>query len=286
MAGTEGNGKLLKWVAFLTGSKNALKGIGFFVGAVLLELTSFRTAMTLLAVSLAVVLITIAFLLRHDLGRTKNKPKFTEIFSHKPAVNWLSAARFFLFGARDVWFVVALPVFLYSVLEWSFIQVGAALALWVIGYGIVQAAAPRILRSAPSKPPGPRAAQGWTAVLALTPSVLALSLAGTNSPGMTIAIGLTVFGAVFAINSSLHSYLILAYSDFDKVSMNVGFYYMANAGGRLLGTLLSGLVYQNLGLIGCLWISAGFIAVAALLSLKLPSPVQRRFDEANRRTAG
>jgi len=270
LAGASGSGRLLKWVAVLTGSKNALKGFGFFLGAALLELTSFRGAMGLLAGGLAIVLVLTAALAPQDLGKAKDKPKFTEVFSRTPAVNWLSGARFFLFGARDVWFVVALPVFLYSVLGWSFMQIGATLALWIIGYGVVQASAPKLLRPSPGKGPGARTAQAWAAALTLCPIALALALAQPMHLGLTIIGGLTLFGVVFAVNSSLHSYLILAYSDFEKVSMNVGFYYMANAGGRLAGTVLSGWGYQHYGLAGCLWISAGFIAAATAISLKLP----------------
>ena len=89
-------------------------------------------------------------------------------------------------------------------------------------------------------------------------------------PALSLIIGLFAFGAVFAINSAVHSYLILAYSDHDKVAMNVGFYYMANAAGRLTGTVLSGLIYQTQGLEGCLWWSTGFVLAAALISFKLP----------------
>jgi hypothetical protein len=201
----------------------------------------------------------------------KSKPKFTQVFSNTPAINWLSAARFFLFGSRDVWFVVGLPVFLYSVLGWSFIRVGGFIALWVIGYGIVQASAPRLIRrSHHGRGPGGGTARLWAFVLAVFPAAIALGLRYGLDPALVIVSGLVLFGVVFAINSAVHSYLILAYSDFDKVSMNVGFYYMANAGGRLAGTVLSGLVYQTRGLEGCLWWSTGFVLVAALMSFKLP----------------
>ena len=100
---------------------------------------------------------------------------------------------------------------------------------------------------------------------------MALALQYGLDPALVLITGLVLFGAVFAINSAVHSYLILAYSDFDKVSMNVGFYYMANAGGRLTGTILSGLVYQTQGLAGCLWWSAAFVLAAAVLSFKLPA---------------
>ncbi|HHH38933.1 MAG TPA: organoarsenical effux MFS transporter ArsJ [Sedimenticola sp.] len=267
--GTEST--LFKWVAILTGSKNALKGGGFFVGAALLEWIGFRGALAILAGSLLLVLIATAILLPSGVGKMKSKPKFTQVFSKVPAINWLSAARFFLFGSRDVWFVVGLPVYLYEVLGWSTTRVGAFLALWVIGYGFVQAAAPRLIRqSHHGRGPGGGAARLWAFVLALFPAGIALALQ-QGWPVETVLIGgLVFFGVVFAINSAVHSYLILAYSEHDKVAMNVGFYYMANAGGRLVGTVLSGWAYQTQGLTGCLWWSTGFVLAAALLSFGLP----------------
>jgi predicted MFS family arabinose efflux permease len=272
LAGDGGESKLFRWVAALTGSKNALKGAGFFVGAALLEWIGFRGALAVLAGMLLLVLIVTALLLPRGVGKMKSKPKFTQVFSNTPAINWLSAARFFLFGSRDVWFVVGLPVFLYSVLGWGFTQVGGFIALWVIGYGIVQASAPRLIRrSHHGKGPGGGTARLWAFILAAFPAAMALALQSGLNPTLVLVTGLVLFGAVFAINSAVHSYLILAYSDFDKVSMNVGFYYMANAGGRLTGTILSGLVYQTQGLTGCLWWSAAFVLAAAVLSFKLPA---------------
>ena len=281
-SGTDGGeSKLFKWVAVLTGSKNALKGAGFFVGAALLEWIGFRGALATLAGVLFAVLILTAVLLPSGVGKMKAKPKFTQVFSNRPEINWLAAARFFLFGSRDVWFVVGLPVFLYSVLGWSFTQVGAFLALWVIGYGLVQASAPRLVRrSHHGQGPGGGTARLWAFVLALFPAGIALAMQQGWDPATVLITGLVLFGIVFAINSAVHSYLILAYSDFDKVSMNVGFYYMANAGGRLAGTVLSGLVYQTQGLEGCLWWSAGFVLAAALLSFKLPEVLTDRKEAA------
>lgn len=264
--------KLFKWVAVLTGSKNALKGAGFFVGALLLQLLEFRGALAVLSAGLFLVLMITLFLLPSGLGKSKSKPKFTQIFSKSPAINWLSAARFFLFGARDVWFVVALPVYLYDVFHWSFMEVGAYLALWVIGYGIVQASAPRFIRhSHHGSGPDGRTARNWAFVLALLPAFIAIALNAAWQPQFVLVAGLIVFGVVFAMNSAVHSYLVVAWSEHDKVSMNVGFYYMANAGGRLLGTVLSGLIYQHQGLIGCLIWSSLFVISAGILSLRLPS---------------
>ena len=279
-----GEGKLFKWVAILTGSKNALKGAGFFIGAALLEWVGFRGALALLAGMLVIVLITTALLLPSGVGKMKSKPKFTQVFSKVAAINRLAAARFFLFGSRDVWFVVGLPVFLYEVLGWSFSQVGGFLALWVIGYGLVQANAPRLLRlfqwgqtrlktggdSAPLKQTGGDTARLWAFVLLLFPAGIALGLQQDWPAQWVLIVGLILFGIVFAINSAVHSYLILAYSDHERVSMNVGFYYMANAGGRLAGTVLSGWAYQTQGLEGCLWWSAAFVLATALLSFGLP----------------
>lgn len=263
------NGQLFKWVAILTGSKNALKGVGFFLGAALLEWLGFRGALLALAGGLLIVLVITWIRLPNELGKAKAKPKFTHVFSQTPAINWLSAARFFLFGARDVWFVVALPVFLHSVLGWSFVYVGSFMALWVIGYGFVQASAPVLLRKS-AQGQQHKLAWHWALILLIIPAAMALALSQGYSPAFVVIAGLTLFGVVFAINSALHSYLILAYADGDKVSLNVGFYYMANAGGRLAGTLLSGWGYQQFGLEGCLWISALFVGLAFLLSLKLP----------------
>ena len=271
LAGHGGESKLFKYVAVLTGSKNALKGAGFFIGAALLEWIGFRNTLFTLAGLLFVVLATTMVLLPTGIGKMKTKPKFTEVFSKKTEINWLSAARLFLFGSRDVWFVVGLPVFLYSVLEWSFTQVGTFFAVWVIGYGVVQASAPKLLRrSHHGAGPGGSTARIWAFVLGLLPAGIAIALGQGWDPQMVVVSGLILFGIVFAVNSAVHSYLILAYSDFDKVSMNVGFYYMANAGGRLAGTVLSGWTYQQHGLEGCLWVSAAFVLATLLLSLRLP----------------
>jgi len=274
LAGDGGESKLFKWVAVLTGSKNALKGGGFFVGAVLLEWIGFRGALLVLAGMLFVVLIITAVMLPSGVGKMTSKPKFTQVFSKVPAINWLSAARFFLFGSRDVWFVVALPVFLVEVTGWSVISVGTFMAAWVIGYGFVQAAAPNLLRlSHHGQGPGGGTARLLAFVLAIFPAGIVIAMQQGWPVETVLVTGLILFGIAFAINSAVHSYLILAYSDNDKVSMNVGFYYMANAGGRLAGTVLSGLIYQSYGLEGCLWLSSAFVLAAAILSFALP-PVQ------------
>ncbi|QCF27521.1 organoarsenical effux MFS transporter ArsJ [Hydrocarboniclastica marina] len=259
-------GKLYTWVAILTGSKNTLKGVGFFLGGVLLMAVGFSGAVVAMAVALGLVWLASLFLLKQELGKSKAKPKFREILSKSRAINVLSAARMFLFGARDVWFVVALPVYLHTVFGWDFWKVGAFMASWIIGYGFIQTIAPRITGGQEGRQP----VVFWASALALTPAAIALGLMAEWSPQIVLVGGLLLFGGLFAINSSLHSYLIVSYARGDGVSLDVGFYYMSNAMGRLLGTLLSGWVFQAWGLIACLWISFIFIAIAAFVSLGLP----------------
>ncbi|RBP38624.1 MFS transporter [Roseimicrobium gellanilyticum] len=276
----ESQGRLYKWVAILTGSKNALKGVGFFLGGVMLSFIGFQPAIWTLASIVAAAMLLAALLMKGSLGVSNKKVKFRQIFSPDRKVNILALARMFLFGARDVWFVVGVPVFLSSVLGWKFWQSGGFMALWVIGYGIVQASAPAIV----GKPRQQKSAQpdGGTAtllafVLAFLPAIIAAALWQNFSTTFVVVGGLIAFGIIFALNSAVHSYLILAYTDSDKVAMNVGLYYMANACGRLGGTILSGLLYQlgaarsvNGGLIWCLIASAILVASAGLLSIWLP----------------
>jgi len=271
LVANDNQGMLYQMVAILTGSKNALKGVGFFLGGVLLTLFEFNGAVTIMAISLTGVWLFSLFALKKDLGKTKSKPKFTAIFSKSYEINHLSAARLFLFGARDVWFVVALPLYLASHLNWDTWQVSGFLAAWIIGYGLVQSIAPVITGIKSGKIPDGKSAYRWAAALAFIPASIAFGLFYNVYPTITLLIGLLIFGVLFAINSALHSYLILSYANEDGVSLDVGFYYMANAGGRLLGTVLSGGLYQVAGLEACLGVSAGFIAVAALISRRLPS---------------
>ena len=260
---------LYRWVAALTGSKNALKGVGFFLGGALLTLVGFTAAVASMAGALAIVWLLSLSLLKRDLGKASSKPKFRDMFSKSRAINLLSAARLFLFGARDVWFVVALPVFLAETLGWDFWWIGSFLAAWVIGYGAVQAVAPWFTGRRSGKLPDGRAAFVWAALLAVVPALMAvLLLSGQDAQTVVIA-GLAVFGVLFAINSSLHSYLIVSYANEDGVSLDVGFYYMANAMGRLLGTVLSGWIYQKYGLAACLSASALMVIVAAVTSSRL-----------------
>jgi MFS family permease len=276
----ESEGRLYKWVALLTGSKNALKGVGFFLGSLLLTFIGFQASVWTLAALVAVGLITAATMMRGGLGVANKKAKFSHMFSRNRAVNVLAVARLFLFGARDVWFVVAVPVFLASVLGWKFWQAGGFMAAWIIGYGAVQASAPALIRRKSAE--GTKEPDGHTATwlaftLALFPAAIAAALYFNVTPGTAVVSGLILFGVVFALNSAVHSYLILAYTDHNKVAMNVGIYYMANACGRLAGTVFSGLLYQiglkygvSGGLIGCLLASTAFVFIAGLLSLGLP----------------
>ena len=265
---------LYRWVAILTGSKNALKGVGFFLGGLLLTLFGFQSAVLALAALVLTALIVASSFMRGHLGRPDKTAKFRQMFSNNRAVNILAAARILLFAARDVWFVVGLPFFLYAELGWSFWAVGTLLAVWVIGYGAVQAAAPRFVRRrghGPDGEPDGRIAVWLALGVALCPAAMAAALGAGVDPTIVIIGGLVPFGVAFAMNSAVHSYLILAYADNDKVAMNVGFYYMANAIGRLAGTVLSGLLYEWHGLTACLWTSAAFLIVAGLLSLLLPT---------------
>ncbi|MCK2041972.1 organoarsenical effux MFS transporter ArsJ [Chromohalobacter sp. TMW 2.2308] len=263
-------GALYRWVAILTGSKNALKGAGFFAGGLLLTLIGFQGAILAMWVMLAVVLGLSLWRLRADLGRQKAKPRFREVFSTSRAVNVLAAARLCLFASRDIWFVVALPVFLYDQHGWNFWSVGILMSVWVIGYGGVQTQAPRITQHLHGDTRSITAV--LAAILALLPAVLAFTPLATTT--IWLIMGLLAFGVFFAINSSWHSYLIVRFARAEGVSMDVGFYYMANAMGRLIGTVLSGWVYQVYGLAACLGISAALVLTSALLALGLPRESQ------------
>lgn len=263
-------GALYKWVAILTGSKNALKGAGFFLGGLLLTVFGFQGAVMAMASVLFVVLIGSLVWLESDMGKAKSKPKFKHIFSKSGSINILSAARMFLFGARDVWFVVALPIYLGSVFGWNHSMVGGFLAIWVIAYGFVQGIAPRITGKAEGKVPDGRAALIWAGLLTVVTGAIAYGVQIEWQPELVIVVGLLIFGAIFAVNSSLHSYLIVSYAKGDGVSMDVGFYYMANAMGRLIGTVLSGWIFQVAGLAACLWVSFAFLLLTTIISIKLP----------------
>ncbi|MEM9641980.1 MAG: organoarsenical effux MFS transporter ArsJ [Pseudomonadota bacterium] len=277
---------LFKWVAVLTGSKNAVKGMGFLLGAALLATVGFVFAVLAMALALAGILVAVLIAMPSGLPKGRKGAKFSEVFSKDANVNWLSVARIFLFGARDVWFVVGIPIYFYSVLSdgteagnrSAFFIIGTFMAVWIILYGAVQAATPRLLRAdTRGEAELIGAARGWAALLFMVPAILtaAALLSPQPQPWLTVTLvtGLLAFGAVFAVNSSLHSYLILAFTRVDRVTLDVGFYYMANAAGRLTGTLLSGLTYQIGGLALMLGAAAAMVGVSALSAGRLrPRP--------------
>ncbi|MFN4158819.1 MAG: organoarsenical effux MFS transporter ArsJ [Gemmobacter sp.] len=277
LAPTEGS--LFRWVAVLTGSKNAVKGAGFFLGAALLALAGFVPAVLAMAAVLTVILVAVAAFMPGGLPKGKKDTKFSQVWSSDIRVNRLSLARMFLFGARDVWFVVGIPVYFQSILSdgtdegrrAAFFLIGGFMAAWIIAYGAVQASAPRILRGTTDLA---RSAALWVGMLTLIPAALALAAAFSDAPAdwltVTLIAGLMAFGFVFAVNSSLHSYLILSFTSAERVTMDVGFYYMANAAGRLMGTMLSGLSYQWGGLPACLGTAAAMAALSWLAVRRLP----------------
>ncbi|MCJ7872831.1 organoarsenical effux MFS transporter ArsJ [Phaeobacter sp. J2-8] len=275
-------GGLFRWVALLTGSKNAVKGVGFLLGAAALGLFGFVASVLFMAAVLAVILVAIALRMPSGLPAGRKDAKFNEVWSKNRNINWLSAARVFLFGARDVWFVVGIPIYFYAVLSdgteegnrAAFFLIGSFMAVWIILYGAVQASAPKLLRAKSRSDDEITAlARHWVAALFVVPAALAVLVAIAGAPTtwltVTLVIGLLAFGALFAVNSSLHSYLILAFTSEERVTMDVGFYYMANAAGRLLGTVLSGLSYQIGGVALCLATAAAMIALSWLATLKL-----------------
>ena len=274
----QGAGQLFRWVAWFTGSKNAMKGVGFFFGGALLQIIGFRPALWLMAGMVAIVLVGVTLALPRTLGKAKSSRSVRELFAKTRSINLLAAARIFMFGSRDVWFVVGLPVFLYGY-GWHYIGVAGFLAAWTIGYGVVQALAPQVVRrSADGLTREVPEARLWAWVLAVIPLALA-ALLMTNlpiRPDLVIVTGLALFGFAFAVNSSLHSYLILAYAGSEKEAEDVGFYYAANAAGRLMGILLSGALAEWGGIAACLWGSAAMLAVCLLLTLWLPAGAEAR----------
>lgn len=269
------NARLYRLIALLTGSKNALKGAGFFLGGMLLSFWGFQGAVLAMAIALVVVWLMSFFLLKAELGKAKTAPKFSNLLSKSAAINTLSAARFCLFAARDVWFVIALPLHLASNLEWQPMQVSGFLAVWIIGYGFVQTLAPRITGVGGVSAAVKKTLGGWAMGLALITALLALlvALATGDAQHWLLLGGLLLFGGIFAVNSSLHSYAIVGFASADAVSLDVGFYYMANAAGRLAGTLLSGWLALSYGLVACLAVSALLLFATVALSMRLPESI-------------
>jgi hypothetical protein len=269
----QGAGQLFKWVAWFTGSKNAMKGIGFFLGGALLQFFGFGPALWLMAAMLAMPLVGVTLSLPKTLGKAKSSKSFRELFAKTRPINLLAAARIFMFGSRDVWFVVGLPVFLYAN-GWKYMAVAGFLAAWTIGYGGVQALAPSVIRrSTDGLSREVPEARLWGAILTAIPVALALFLStgAIGRPDMVLVVGLAIFGFAFAVISSLHSYLILAYAGSEKAAEDVGFYYAANAAGRLMGILLSGILTQSGGILACLWGSAAMLAICLAMTFLLPT---------------
>lgn len=264
-------GQLFRWVAWFTGSKNAMKGVGFFMGGVLLDVLGFKAALWFMSVILLLVLVAVVYFLPPLMGQSRASRTARELFAKNSGINLLAAARVALFGARDIWFVVGVPVFLYAA-GWTFTMVGTFLAAWTVGYGLVQAMAPgAVRRSQDGLSTEVPAARHWSFVLAVIPACLAMAvLADVAYLQWVVVAGLGVFGVVFALNSSVHSYLILAYAGSEKAAEDVGFYYAANAMGRFIGTLLSGLLYQSGGLAAALLGSALMLLVCWIITMRLP----------------
>ena len=266
---------LYRWVALLTGSKNTLKGLGFFLGGALLTGVGFTTSILIMLIGLGSIWLLSLLLLKADLGRSKNKPNIAQLLSKSSTINQLSGARLFLFAARDVWFVVALPVYLAQQLSWTSWQVSTFLAVWIITYGLVQVLAPLLTPQAHNESPSTtfkfahNTTFKWQIGLALVPLIMAYGLHSQLHSSTVLVVGLGIFGFVFAVNSSLHSYLIVALAKTDSVALDVGFYYMANAAGRLLGTLLSGWVFLQFGFIACLLLSSALVLSAVYITHKL-----------------
>lgn len=271
---------LLHWVAVLTGSKNTLKGVGFFLGGFLLSTWGFQASNLIMAGALLIALIVACWQLPSAMGKTAMAPRLRDVLHADRRIFHLSWARLFLFGARDAWFAIGLPIFLVDQLDWSQAAVGAFLATWVIGYGLVQASAPRLLGIHGRA--DARALIRWTLVLLLPIAGLGAFLLAGPAPiwlAAGLIIGLAVFGILFAGNSALHSFLILHFSEDENVSLRVGFYYMANAMGRFLGVLVSGLAYQlggggTAGLLACLGVTLVFLVVSSLGARALRSSIE------------
>ncbi|GIR62458.1 MAG: MFS transporter permease [Alphaproteobacteria bacterium] len=277
----ETNNKLFKWVSFLTGSKNTVKGLGFFIGGLLLYLFEFQNSLIIMSIILFLVLTITYITMPKNLGSLDKKVKFSEVFSKNKNINFLSASRVFLFGARDVWFVVGLPLFFYSILsdgsvddnKKAFFIIGTFLALWIIIYGIVQALTPKLIKNQISKTSSVKVAKNWSLYLFPIPIILFFLLKlypyNENFNLIITIIILLVFCFFFAINSSLHSFLILKFTNKKRVTLDVGFYYMSNAAGRLIGTLFSGLSYTFGGIEFCLFVSSVFLLINRLSINKL-----------------
>ena len=284
VTGPNENSKLFKLVAYLTGMKNSMKGLGYFVGGLLLAGTGYVGALAIMGGFIAILAPFSWIYLDSDLGIAKKRPKCSQVFNKNRNVNILSGARFFLFGSRDIWFEVAAPLFLAAApLDWSDGSVGGFMAGYTIIYGQFQALTATAFKTEKLKRnPNNRD----VVILAMICAVLPAALGGLlyvirdhiTATQVVLIMGVALYAIVFAANSSVHSFMIVLYSNRDKVAMDLGFYYMANAGGRLVGTVASGFVFYHTkseyGLSVCLWISSAFLLGAALVSMLLDKPQQ------------
>ena len=271
----DNNSKLFQWVSFMTGSKNAVKGFGFLLGSLLLTFIGFKSSLFFMAAFLSITLILVLILLKDKLSTTKKDTKFSEVFSKNKNINYLSLGRVFLFGARDTWLVVGLPIFLYSILSdgsiesnhKAFFVIGTFMAGWTVFYGFVQSITPKFVSNKNSTR---KQIEFWASALAVIPLFLILLNFYTHDFLLHITIFvLFIFGFVFAINSSIHSFLILKFTDKNRVTLDVGFYYMSNAFGRLMGTLLSGLSYQYGGFLACVLVATILLFINRISIKKL-----------------
>ncbi len=269
------NSKLFKWVSLMTGSKNAVKGFGFLTGALLLSFTSFETSLMIMALILALMFVLLLINLKTNISEVNKKSKFSEVFSKNKDINYLSLGRVFLFGSRDTWFVVGLPIFLYSALsdgsldgnKKAFFIIGTFMAAWTVFYGLVQTITPKILSKDKSFS---KQTKFWAGFLTAIPLLLiSFNYYFEEYSIYNVTFLLFMFGFVFAINSSIHSFLILNYTNNKRVTLDVGFYYMSNAFGRLIGTLLSGLAFQYGGFTMCLFITSILLLLNRLSIEKL-----------------
>ena len=263
--------RLFARVGWLTGSKNVTKGLGFFVGGALLTAVGFQVTNLALAAALLAIALLAIWLLPNPPG--KPRARIARVADHGPPVRWLALARLFLFAARDAWFAIAVPLYLATSLQWPSAWIGTFLSVWVIGYGLVQAATP-LWWPAPSTASGVRRTRVTTALLVVPLLATSAALWAGLAGGPALVLGLCAFGAVFAVTSSLHSWLVLAIARGDDVVERVGFYYAANSAGRLLGTVLSGALFAlgtgaEAGLLACLLAATTLTLLATLATTRV-----------------
>jgi MFS family permease len=275
-------GVLYKRVSMITGLKNSLKGVGYFLGGALVQWSYFGA----LGVMMGIVLLAIpwpALGLESGLGRTRRENiTWRSVFKKNHNIQALSAARFFLFASRDAWFDVPLPFYLRSKegFGWERAAAAALLGAWIILYGQVQSWTPQLVAK-PLKqfPANKYHAALWAGINAVIPLVLGCFLQFSDifrahdvrAMMPILLVGVFVFAIIFAINSSIHSYLAVKYSEGDKIAVDIGFYYMSNSAGRLFGTLVGGALFEFVGnytngFAACFWFSLCLTVVAAAIT--------------------